>query len=79
MLDRHLDSLMDYLSRRIKLETDCFCITISSAAMDVRNMKAKTVHLQKYWTPGWGEGAIVEILTIQSRDRVWMPRPLVNA
>lgn len=68
MLNKHLDSLMDYLSRRIKLQINCFCIMVSSAAMDFRNTKAKTTPLQKYWKPGWGEGTVVKILAVQTRE-----------
>lgn len=38
------------------------------AALDVRNMKAKTTHLQKYWKPGWREGSMVTMLGIQTRE-----------
>lgn len=77
MLDKHLDSPMDYLSRRIKLETNCFCITVHSAAMAVGNMKAKATHLQKYCKPGWAEGSLVKTLAIQTREiEFGCPEPL---
>lgn len=41
---------------------------VSSAAMDFRNTKAKTTPLQKYWKPGWGEGTVVKILAVQTRE-----------